>query len=100
VQDAFLGSWTQQSHVAPEHLNSMRGLNRRFLDLAALGLFTPGLEAQVAPLSPAQRAAAANCPYALFDLRFEDAPYWSERLEVFGFGSCNRGRAENLRGQH
>jgi hypothetical protein len=87
VQDAFIGSWTQQSHLAPEHLNSMRGLNRRFLDLAGNGLFTPGLQAQVAPLSSAQRAAAANCPYALFDLRFEDVSYWKARLEVFGFGT-------------
>jgi hypothetical protein len=87
VQDAFIGNWTQQSHVAPEHLHSMRGLNRRFLDLAADGRFTPGLEAQIAPLSPAQRAAAANCPYALFDLRFEDACYWNSRLDLFGFGT-------------
>jgi hypothetical protein len=84
VHDAFTGTWTQQAHVAPEHLNSMRGLNRRFLDLAGGGLLNPGLQAQVAPLSAAQRAAAANCPYALFDLRFDDEAYWSARLATPG----------------
>jgi hypothetical protein len=84
VQEAFIGNWAQQSHVAPEHLNSMRGLNRRFLDLAAQGLLTAGMAAQIAPLLPAQRAAAADCPYALFDLRFDDNAYWSRRFETIG----------------
>ena len=82
MQEAFIGNWAQQSHVAPEHLNSMRGLNRRFLDLAGKGLINPALAVQVAPLSPAQRAAAADCPYALFDLRFDDQAYWSRRFEA------------------
>ncbi len=34
----------------------------------------------MAPLSAAQRAAAANCPYALFDLRFHDDEHWRARL--------------------
>jgi hypothetical protein len=84
VQEAFIGSWTQQSHVSSEHLTSVRGLNRRFLDLAATGLLAPGLARQVAGLLPAQRAAAANCPYALFDLRFGDDVYWRERLQAAG----------------
>ena len=62
----------------------MRGLNRRFLDLAGTGLFAPGLARQVAGLLPGQRAAAANCPYALFDLRFGDDVYWRERLQTMG----------------
>jgi hypothetical protein len=68
--------------VSAEHLNSVRGLNRRFLDLAGKGLFLPGLEVKLAPLSAAQRAAAANCPYALFDLRFADDAYWRARLQM------------------
>jgi hypothetical protein len=84
VQEAFIGTWAQQSHVAPEHLNSMRGLNRRFLDLAGKGLLTPGLGLQVAPLSQVQRAAAADCPYALFDLRFDDHAHWSGRFATIG----------------
>ena len=31
-------------------------------------------------MSASQRAAAANCPYALFDLRFHDEAHWSTRL--------------------
>jgi hypothetical protein len=84
VQETFIGNWTQQSHVSPTHLTSMRGLNIRFLDLAATGLLAPGLALKVAGLAPAQRAAAANCPYALFDLRFGDDGYWQERLHTRG----------------
>jgi len=84
VQDAFIGNWTQQSHVSSTHLTSVSGLNSRFLDLAATGLLAPGLARQLVSLSPAQRAAAANCPYALFDLRFGDDGYWQERLHTRG----------------
>jgi hypothetical protein len=90
MQDAFIGNWAQESHMSAEHLNSLRGLNRRFLDLAGGGakdwahgrggMAAAGLAGQVAPLSQEQRAAAANCPYALFDLRFEDDGHWTERL--------------------
>jgi hypothetical protein len=82
VQDSYIGNWTQQSHVSVEHLTSMRGLNSRFLDLA--GKLSPGLARQIAVLSPAQRASAANCPYALFDLRFADDVYWRGRLQSIG----------------
>jgi hypothetical protein len=84
VHEPFAGNWTRQSHVSAEHLNSVRGLNRRFLDLAGRGRFLPGLEVKLAPLSAAQRAAAANCPYALFDLRFADDAYWRDRLRITG----------------
>jgi hypothetical protein len=84
VQDAYIGNWTQQSHVSIEHLTSMRGLNTRFLDLAGNGLLSPELARLIAGLSPAQRVSAANCPYALFDLRFEDDVYWRGRLEGVG----------------
>ena len=74
------GNWAQEPHLSFEHLMSMRGLNRRFLDLAGAGLVAPGLGARVSPLSSSQRAAAADCPYALFDLRFQDDAHWSGRL--------------------
>jgi hypothetical protein len=83
MQDAYSGDWTQQSHVSVEHLTSMHGLNSRFLDLAGNGLLSPGL-ARIAGLSPAQRVAAANCPYALFDLRFADDVHWRGRLQAIG----------------
>ena len=84
MHEAFPDNWTRQSHLSAEHLNSVRGLNRRFLDLAGTVLSLPGLKVQLAPLSAAQRAAAANCPYALFDLRFADDAYWRARLQRIG----------------
>ena len=82
MQDAFVGSWARQPHLSPEMLGSLHDLNHRFLDLIGAragdwqlsgALELPGdASGQVAPLSAAQRAAAANCPYALFDLRFHD----------------------------
>jgi hypothetical protein len=89
VQEAFIGNWAQESHLSAEHLNSMRDLNHRFLDLAGARAGDwatagrggeAGLGLLVAPLTRSQRAAAANCPYALFDLRFEDDAHWQVRL--------------------
>ena len=90
MQDAFIGNWSCESHLSGEYLNSMRDLNHRFLDLAdarandraAAGWdgATAALGRAVAPLSRSQRAAAAKCPYALFDLRFEDEAHWKGRL--------------------
>jgi hypothetical protein len=90
MQDAYIGNWAPESHLSAEHLNSMRDLNHRFLDLAGARADAwaaagrsgtiAGLSLKVAPLSRSQRAAAANCPYALFDLRFEDDEHWQGRL--------------------
>jgi hypothetical protein len=78
MQDAFVGSWAQDSHLSSAMLESLRDLNHQFLDLAAA---RPDWgTGYVAPLTEAQRAAAAGCPYALFDLRFEDEGYWRLRL--------------------
>jgi hypothetical protein len=94
MQDAFVGTWAQESHLSAEILGSLRDLNHRFLDLTAAraGLWgasggaAPSLHlaGQVAPLSVAQREAAACCPYALFDLRFQDDGYWRLRLQSTG----------------
>lgn len=88
MQEAFIGNWARESHLSAEHLNSMRDLNHRFLDLAgARTADRPGagsgeadLKLLLAPLTESQRAAAADCPYALFDLRFEDDAHWLGRL--------------------
>jgi hypothetical protein len=89
VQEALIGNWTRESHLSIEHLNSIRDLNHRFLNLtgrssndwaAGRAGCTSVLRSQVAPLSAAQRTAVANCPYALFDLRFGDDAYWQDRL--------------------
>jgi hypothetical protein len=82
MQYAFIGDWAQQPHLSIEHRSSMHGLNRHFLDLAGKGVLAPGLGAQVAQLSSSQRAAAADCPYALFDLRFQDDAHWRSRLQT------------------
>ena len=58
---------------------SLRELNHRFLELAACdAVFGEQLRA----LTRAQRAAAADCPYALFDLRFHDDAHWQMRLSA------------------
>jgi len=82
MQEAFVGSWAQESHLSAEILGSLRDLNHRFLDLAAAR--TEWLAGRVAALSAAQRAAAAGCPYALFDLRFQDEAHWRVRLQSAG----------------
>jgi hypothetical protein len=69
TQDASTGNWTQDPHAA-QMLGSLQVLNHQFLDLAASR--SEWIAEQVAPLSAEQRAAAAGCPYALFDLRFRD----------------------------
>jgi len=100
MQDAQGVGWSRETHLSAELLESVRGLNNRFLDLAAaqsgrsssgewsesipVGL-SAAVSAQIAPLSAAQKAAAANCPYALFDLRFRDDGHWRTR-----FGDAGR----------
>ena len=92
MQDALTGGWTgvRESHVSAEVASSLRELNHRFLELVAarpdrcngsrrVGL-PDELSGQFAPLSAAQRAAVADCPYALFDLRFHDQEHWRLRL--------------------
>jgi hypothetical protein len=82
MQEAFVGSWAQDSHLSAETTGSLRDLNHRFLDLAAAR--SEWAAGRVAALSAAQRAAAAGCPYALFDLRFQDDAYWQLRLQPSG----------------
>ena len=94
MQNAFFGSWARQPHFAGELLAPLHDLNHRFLDLVGArtgdwrhpdGLRLPGeATGRVAPLTAAQRAAAASCPYALFDLRFHDDEHWRSRVELNG----------------
>jgi hypothetical protein len=87
MQESFGGAWTDGSQMLGEGRHSLRDLNRRFLELASAGssVWTcrglAGLAPRVAPLTPLQRQAAADCPYALFDLRFSDASHWQVRLQ-------------------
>jgi hypothetical protein len=83
MQDAFVGNWAHESHLSAEILGSLRDLNHRFLDLTAART-ADWVAGRVAALSAAQRAAAADCPYALFDLRFQDDGHWRGRLQNSG----------------
>lgn len=93
MRDA-IGGWARQGSFSSEALAPLHDLNWRFLDLLASppggwrGRCDPdGTERAsrwVAPMSAAERAAAAQCPYALFDLRFEDESYWRVRLGTAG----------------
>ncbi len=85
MQDPVL--WTRQASFAAHPLAALRELNHRFLDLAAVHSESPGdlkmpkeTAAPIASLSAEARAAAADCPYALFDLRFHDEVHWRARL--------------------
>jgi hypothetical protein len=100
MQDAHVGTWLRNAHVSAEIQVSVRDLNHRFLDLVVGrpgGWSMPGrglsgaVSARIAPLSPAQKSAAANCPYALFDLRFHDDGYWRTRLRAAALGGVAEG---------
>lgn len=94
MQEVITGNWVREPHLTIEQLGSMRGLNLRFLDLAGgvagqwdacragagSSMLAAGLAQQLGPLSRTQRVAVASCPYALFDLRFENESYWQSRL--------------------
>jgi hypothetical protein len=85
MQDAF--PLARQASFSAQALASLRELNRRFLDLAAVHSGNPGdlgmpteIAAPIAGLTEEARGAAADCPYALFDLRFHDDAHWCLRL--------------------
>ena len=85
MRDAFL--WTRQESFSAHTLAALRDLNHQFLDLAAVHSGSPGdlkmpeeTAAPIASLSAEARAAAADCPYALYDLRFHDDAHWCARL--------------------
>jgi hypothetical protein len=102
MQDAHVGTWLRGAQVSAEIQASVRDLNHRFLDLVAgrpgswsmpgRGL-SAAVAARIAPLSAAQKSAAANCPYALFDLRFHDDGYWRTRLRAAALGGVAEGAA-------
>lgn len=92
MQDALVRNWARTPLVSAEMLESVHELNHRFLDLVAMppsdwsasgrvGLPVE-VSGRVAPLSDAQKKAAADCPYALFDLRFHDVEHWQGRLQA------------------
>jgi hypothetical protein len=91
MQEALACGWAREIQLPVDIRRSLRELNHRFLDLSCAHARTPLERTQavlpgevggrVASLSPAQRSAAANCPYALFDLRFQDDGHWGPRVK-------------------
>jgi hypothetical protein len=94
MQDANVKRWAREAHVSAKMLESVSELNHRFLELIAaqpndwnssrLAGLPSEVLGQVVPLSAAQKKAAANCPYALFDLRFHDDAHWQTRFRAGG----------------
>jgi hypothetical protein len=99
MRDTRSLGWGRENLISAGMLESVHGLNGRFLDLAAAGAarmsagdwnpearlgLPAGVSARLSPLSAAQKAAAATCPYALFDLRFRDDDFWRTALESGG----------------
>jgi hypothetical protein len=93
MQDAINRGWISEPPVSTELRASVRSLNKRFLELLIFEDFAwnaawrepaGAVRARFAPLSAQQRAAAADCPYALFDLRFDDERHWRSRLALPG----------------
>lgn len=90
MQDANAAGWSGGSPLPADVLGSLHELNHRFLALRAAhaervgGLFEADPAALHADatgmLSPEQRLALARCPYALFDLRFQDEAHWCSSL--------------------
>jgi hypothetical protein len=97
MHEGINGGWTRQPYFSNEMLAPLHELNHRFLDLMGSGggdwrlpdaAALPGaMTGGVAPLSAAQRAAAAHCPYALFDLNFQEGEHWRARLAA-GAAGC------------
>jgi hypothetical protein len=76
MQDPIVEPWAREASITSEIDRTLRELNLGFLDLD--GIAAPALVA----LPPARKAAIAECPYALFDLRFDDDAYWRTRLDA------------------
>jgi hypothetical protein len=92
MHEALVGGWSGQPSFPVGLLAPLHDLNSRFLDLVgsraagwrvAGALDLPGgVSGRLEPMTASQRAAAAHCPYALFDLRFHDDAHWSARLHA------------------
>ena len=81
MRQAMVSQWAPEPLLTADMARSLRELNLGFLELDGIAT------ARLASLSPAQRAIVANCPYALFDLRFHDHDHWRRHLRAVG-GCC------------
>ena len=104
MQDALIGGWARWAGFSAQTLAPLYDLNAKFLDIlvahaggwgtGGAPLLPEGASERVRPLSATQRAAAAHCPYALFDLRFQDEAHWHARLRGAGDWRVSDGSAE------
>ena len=78
MSQAVVSQWVRESLLSAEMARNLRELNAGFLELDGIAA------TRLASLSPAQRAVVANCPYALFDLRFHDHDHWRRQLGAAG----------------
>ena len=76
MHDPIIEPWTREAPITGETSPTLRELNLSFLALD--GLAAPAIVA----LPSARKAAIAECPYALFDLRFDDDAHWRTRLDT------------------
>lgn len=87
MQEA-VGVWAEGPCLLGESQRALRDLNLRFLDLLPQGWWrghlglTPALISAIEALPRERRAVLADCPYALFDLRFADDAHWRTRLSA------------------
>jgi len=88
MQEALVDGWIGQPQFSAATLAPLHHLNHRFLDLLAEESEHWGertaecmtVARTLRALQPTQLEAAARCPYALFDLRLDDAEHWRRRL--------------------
>ena len=105
VQDALPeGAYAMRAILDASTLETIYEANAAYLGLVAerharapggpaLGL-PAGIVARVAALDAAARSRAARCRYTLFNLRFEDAPFWCSAL-LDGPRAAPGGRADD-----
>jgi len=92
MQDAYPAGWSGESQLSIEMLGSLYELNHRFIELIGRSDGSAGARQPawfVGPasfaaqlLSPEQQQAVARCPYALFDLCFQDEGHWGSLLDA------------------
>ena len=92
MHNSHFDNWSREATLSVEMLESLHELNHRFLDLmsthsvdwrsAHAMALPPELWGRVAALSSEEKKSIANCPYALFDLRFCDDRHWHLRLQA------------------
>ena len=79
--------WPHSGTLAPEVLEGLYDINRRYLNVLVLDAPCPSQDEgalteapTVSTLQPPVRAALARSPFALFNARFHDSAFWTAQL--------------------